>query len=146
MQIREKGKKILCIKTEYKPELKRTVGVTVASQNIGLSTVSDEVRRLLDKEDVDQLEKWLSDRTKNKSVESAVNSLSVADYLVRRMAESLSVDNAKSSLTPEKADALWDALGDLQKALKKAGFPKPKPVLKVRSQHDDKTGQLPLDK
>ena len=146
MQIREKGKKILCIKTEYKPELKRTVGVTVASQDIGLSTVSDEVRQKLDKEDVDQLEKWLSKRTENQSVESASVSLSVAHISVRRMVESLSVDNAKSSLTPEKADSLWDALGDLQKALKKAGFPKPKPVLKVHKNSDDKTGQLNLDK
>jgi len=144
MQIREKGKKILCIKTEYKPDLKRTVGVTVASQEIGLSTVSDEVRQLLTKEDVDQLEKWLSERTKNRSVASASNSLSVAHYSVRRITESLSVESAKNSLSAENADSLWHAIADLQKALKKAGFSKPKAEAKPTAQ-DDKTGQLKLD-
>lgn len=144
MQIREKGKKVLCIKTEYKPDLKRTVGVTVASQEIGLSTVSDEARRLLSKEDVDQLEKWLSDRTKNRSVASASNSLSIAHISVRRIAESLSVEGAKDSLSNENADSLWNAIADLQKALKKAGYAKPKAEAKPASQ-DDKTGQLKLD-
>lgn len=145
MQIREKGKKILCIRTEYKPDLKRTIGVTVASQNIGLSTVSDEVRQQLSKEEVDQLEKWLSSRTEKQSVDGASDSLSIAHISVRRIANSLSVDGAKSSLSSENADLLWIAMGDLQKALKKAGFPKPKPVPKEAVQ-DDKTGQLPLDK
>lgn len=144
MQIREKGKKVLCIKTEYKPDLKRTVGVTVASQEIGLSTVSNEVRQLLSKEDVDQLEKWLSDRTKNRSVVSASSSLSIAHISVRRIAESLSVEGAKDSLSNENADSLWNAIADLQKALKKAGYAKPKAEAKPAAQ-DDKTGQLKLD-
>jgi hypothetical protein len=144
MQIREKGKKILCIRTEYKPDLKRTIGVTVASQNIGLSTVSEEVRQQLTKEEVDQLEKWLSSRTESQSVDGAKSSLSVAHYSVRRIANSMTVDGAIDSLTTENADLLWIALGDLQKALKKAGFPKPKPASKEVAQ-DDTTGQLPLD-
>lgn len=143
MQIREKGKKLLFIRTEYKPELKRTIGVTVGSQDIGLSTVSDDARRLLTDTEVDQLEKWLSERTEKRSVEGATSSLSIAHISVRRITDSFTVDGAKDSLTTEKADLLWAALGDLQKALKKAGFPKPKraPVEKAQ---DDKTGQLPL--
>lgn len=145
MQIREKGKKLLFIRTEYKPELKRTVGVTFASQEIGLSTIDDEVRHQLTKEEVDQLEKWLSSRTEKQSVDNASSSLSIAHISVRRIADSLSVEGAKESLSTEKADLLWNALGDLQKALKKAGFPKPKPAPKEVAQ-DDKTGQLSLDK
>ena len=144
MQIREKGQKILCIKTEYKPDLKRTIGITVASQGIGLSTVSEEVRRVLSKEDVEQLEKWLSDRTKNQSVDKAKESLSSSCDEVRRIAKSLTVDGAKSELSTEKADSLWHAIADLQKALKKAGFSKPKAEAKPAAQ-DDKTGQLQLD-
>jgi hypothetical protein len=143
MQIREKGKKLLFIRTEYKPELKRTIGVTVGSQDIGLSTVSDDARRLLTETEVDQLEKWLSERTEKRSVDNASTSLSIAHYSVRRIADSLTVDGAKDSLTTENADLLWVALADLQKALKKAGFPKPKPA-QVEKAQDDKTGQLPL--
>ena len=69
MQIREKGKKILCIRTEYKPELKRTVGVTVASFDKWLSTAPESVCQQLTKEEVDQLSKWLSERTENQSVD-----------------------------------------------------------------------------
>lgn len=146
MQIREKGKKILCIKTEYKPELKRTVGVTVASQDKGLSTVSEEVRQRLSKEDVDQLEKWLSDRAKKQSVDSASTTLSIAHISVRRIAESLSVEGAKESLSTEEADKLWDSLDELQKALRKAGFKKPVRQTRKASTGDTKTGQLELDK
>jgi len=145
MQIREKGKKILCIRTEYKPDLKRTIGVTVASQEIGLSTVSEEVRQQLTKEEVDQLEKWLSNRTENRSVDSLKSALSIVDYTVCRATKALSVESLVSGLSTEDADKIWSSLADLQKALKKAGFPKPKPVPKEAAQ-DDKTGQLPLDK
>jgi hypothetical protein len=144
MQIREKGKKVLFLRTKYDKEAKRTFSHTVGSQDIGLSTVSEEVRQLLSNEEVDQLENWLSERTKKQSVDSASTSLSVAHISVRRIAESLSVDGAGNSLTTEKADLLWNALGDLQKALKKAGHPKPKAEPKAVVQ-DVKTGQLALD-
>lgn len=146
MQIREKGKKVLCIKTQYDAERKRTFGVTVASQDIGLSTVSAEVRQRLDQADVDELQDWLFKRSNKQTVDGAKASLSLAHYTVRRLSDSLSVDGAIEGLTPGNADLLWDALADLQKGLKKAGFPKPKPVLKVNSHQDDKTGQLPLVK
>lgn len=145
MQIREKGKKLLFIRTEYKPELKRTVGVTFASQEIGLSTIDDEVRHQLTKEEVDQLEKWLSNRAENRSVDSLKNALSIVDFTVCRATKALSVESLASGLSAEDADKIWSSLADLQKALKKAGFPKPKPVPKEAAQ-DDKTGQLPLDK
>lgn len=144
MQIREKGKKILCIRTKYDGDKKRTFGVTVASQDIGLSTVSEEVRQQITSEEVDQLEKWLSERTEKRSVAGATTSLSIAHILVCQMTDALSVESAKNSLSTEKANKLWIALGDLQKALKKAGFSKPKPA-PVEKALDDKTGQLPLD-
>ena len=145
MQIREKGKKLLFIRTEYKPELKRTVGITVASQEIGLSTVDEKVRQQLTKEEADQLEKWLSERTENQSVESLKSALSIVDFTVCRATKALSVESIVSGLSTEKADEIWSSLAGLQKALKKAGFPKPKPVPKEVAQ-DDKTGQLSLDK
>lgn len=146
MQIREKGKKVLCIRTEYKTELKRTIGVTVASQDKFLSTVSEEVRRLLTEQEVDQLEKWLSSRTENQSVDNYKLSLSTIEYSVRRAAKALSVDDAVSGLSTEEADKLWDSLGELQKALRKAGFKKPVRQTEKASAGDTKTGQLLLDK
>jgi len=62
MQFREKGLKVLCIRSRYVPEKKRTVGDTVASQHISLSTVTNEVRQQLSNEEVDELQAWLSNR------------------------------------------------------------------------------------
>ena len=146
MQIREKGKKVLCIRTEYKTELKRTIGVTVASQDKYLSTVSEEVCRLLTEQEVDQLKKWLSERTENQSVDSYKSSLSTIGYSVRSATKALTVDEAISGLSTEKANELWDSLAELQKALKKAGFKRPVRQTEKASAVDDKTGQLQLDK
>lgn len=62
MQFREKGRKLQCIRSEYLPERKRTVGRIVASQDKYLKTVSEEVCRQLKKEEVDSLKKYLSSR------------------------------------------------------------------------------------
>lgn len=144
MQIREKGKKILCIRTEYKPELKRTVGVTVASQDKYMSTVSEEVCRLLTKEEVDQLKNWLSERSENQSVEHLKLSLSTASYSVSRAAKALSVESLVSGLSTDEADKLWLSMGELSKALRKAGFKKPGQT-KNQSVQKAQDGQLTLD-
>jgi uncharacterized protein YwgA len=99
MQIREKGNKVLLIRTEYIPEKKRTVGKTIASQKRSLSTVSEEVASVLTAEEVEQLELWLSERTKSKSVESANNSLYCATYSIKRIG-----DAVKSEGTTELSD------------------------------------------
>lgn len=144
MQIREKGKKILCIRTEYRPEIKRTVGVTVASFDKYLSTAPEEVCQQLTKEEVDQLKNWLSDRAENQSVANLKLSLSTVSYSVGRAAKALSVESLASGLSTDEADKLWLAMGELSKALRKAGFKKPQQTEK-KSADDSKTGQLALD-
>lgn len=125
MQIREHGKQLLMIRTNYVPEKKRTVPVTVAKQDKWLSTISDKVRQQLEPEEVEQLENWLSNRTEKQSVDMLNTSLSAVDSIVRRAAESLSVDSISSGLSPEKADAIYAAIETLSKALRKAGHKKP---------------------
>lgn len=131
MQIREKGKKVLCIRTEYDPAKKRTFGKTVASQSLYMSTVSDEVCRLLSDEEVDQLKKWLSEREEKQSVDMLKTSLSTFKYTARRAADALAVDELKDGLSTEDADEIWAALEKMSKAMRKAGFKKPKPEPKA---------------
>lgn len=125
MQIKERGKKVVCIKTEYVPEKKRTYGRQVASQDSYLSTVSEEVRRQLKKEDVDQLQKWLDDRQEKDRVDSIKRGLSVVSSTQARAAKALN-----SGLTDEfdeqQASEIWESISQLQKALKKAGYPRPR--------------------
>lgn len=144
MQIREKGRKILCIRTEYRPEQKRTVGITVASMNSGLSTIPEDVCQQLTKEEVDQLEKWLSDRKQFKADDRLRMSLSTVKYAVGRTADALAVDSIAMYLSNSEADEIWAGIDRLTKALKKAGHPRPKQTKKAPVK-DEKTGVLALD-
>ena len=144
MQIREKGKKILCIRTEYRPEQKRTVGVTVASFSSGKSTVPEEVCQQLTKEEVDQLKNWLSERKESQTADRLKQSLLAAKFTVGRAADALAVDSIAPYLSNAEADVLWGEIERLTKALKKAGHPRPKQTEK-RSAKDEKTGELALD-
>lgn len=125
MQIKERGKKVVCIKTEYVPEKKRTYGRQVASQESWMSTVSDDVRRQLNKEDVDELQKWLDDRAKKEEVDSLRSCLSIAASVTAGAADALDA-GLGDDLDDEKAEAIWENLARLQKALKKAGHPRPR--------------------
>lgn len=143
MQIREKGKKILCIRTVYKTELKRSVGETVATQERWLDRVSDDVREKLTDEEVQQLEQWLKDRTEHRSADSLKSSLSLVSFSMGRAAEALADDGIAAELTPDQAEKIWRQMAVLQKALKKAGFKKPVKE-QAKPAGDTQTQQLPL--
>lgn len=138
MQIREKGKKILCIRTVYKSELKRSVGETVATQERWLDRVSDEVREALTDDELQQLEKWLKERTESRSADSLKSSLSLVAFSMKRAAEALGDGAIAAELTEEKAADIWQQIAVLQKALKKAGFKKP---AKDQAAHGDDSVQ-----
>lgn len=144
MQIREHGRQLLMIRTNYIPEKKRTVPVTVAKQDKWLSSVSDEVRQQLTKEEVEQLENWLSSRTEKQSVERLESSLSIVEGVVCRSAKALSVESLASGLSPEKAAAIYAGMDALAKALRKAGHKKPARQAKAAQSAMDER-QLPLD-
>lgn len=146
MQIREKGRKILCIRTEYVPEKKRTYGRTIASQESSLSTVSDEVRQQLTNDEVDHLEKWLLERAESKRIDSLLYHLRMITYDIDAVVEALEVDSLRDRLSKEQADKIWLAHERLSKSLRRHKFPKPKTPKKPRPkpENDDQPG-LPLD-
>lgn len=128
MQFREKGKKILCIRTEYRPEAKRTVGVTIASFDKYESVAPDEVRQKLRDDEASQLSDWLNERTKNRSVDGLKSSLSTVAFSASRASKALTVESIKNGLSTEDADEIWGAISELSRALRKAGFKKPTPT------------------
>lgn len=139
MQIRERGKKVVCIKTEYVPEKKRTYGKTVASQPKYMSTVSDEVCQQLTKEEVDELQKWLDDRQKERNVDSIKADLSIIRSVSNGAAEAL--ERELGELTDDQAAEIWAGIARLQKALKKAGHPRPQRQPK-KPAADNRQGKL----
>lgn len=124
MQIRERGQKVICIKTEYVPEKKRTYGRQVASQDKYMSTVSEDVRQQLSKEEVDEFQNWLDDRQKKRSVDSHKFNLLMLSDRLGSAAEALERD--LSELSGDDAALVWAGIVRLQKALKKSGHPRPR--------------------
>lgn len=143
MQIREKGRKVLCIRTEYVPEKKRTYGRTVASQEKYLSTVTNEVRQQLTNEEVDQLEEWLKDRASRQAADRQASSLSLIAGWMDQAAAALDNDSLVSGLSDEQADEIWHAHERLSKALRRGGYRKPKSAPKPARRTDDQPA-LPL--
>lgn len=126
MQFRERGNKVLMIRTEYRPEKKRTYGVTVASQDKHLSTISEDVRQLLTSSEVDELEQWLADRAAKQSVDNAKASLSTAALFISDAAAAMSVEQARQTMTAERAAGIYAAVDELTKQLRRAGFSRSK--------------------
>ena len=126
MQIREQGKKIQLIRTHYVKEKKRTEGKVFDSFDKYLSAIPEDIRRQLNNEEVEQLESYLSKRAEKLSVESSKYYLSATSENIRRAVNALSVDEVAATLTLEKAAAIYAAMDELRKALKKAGYAKQK--------------------
>jgi hypothetical protein len=144
MQIREQGRQLQCIRTEYVPEKKRTFGRVVAKQDRYLSTVADEVRQQLTNEEVDELENYLSKRKEKESVDRLTDSLSHVGYSICRATEALSVDSIASGLSSADAVAIYEGMAALAKALNKAGHKRPARA-KKQPAACTQTASLPLD-
>lgn len=143
MQIREKSTKVLCIRTEYLPEKKRTHGRTIASQDAYLSTVTDEVREKLTGEEVEELEAWLNKRTERWSADSRKMYLFGVDRWMAAAADALDDESARENLSSDQADKMWQAHERLSKALRRHGYRKPKRAPAKKRRRDDQPG-LPL--
>lgn len=125
MQIRERGKQILCIRTEYVADKKRTYGRTVARQDKGLSTVSEEVRAVLDAEEVEQLQAWLDERRQQRKRDYHHATFIMLPQALKDASAALDDDSVRDGLSTDQIDDLWRAHEQLSKALKKHGFKKP---------------------
>lgn len=126
MQIRDKGKSILLIRTEYSKEKKRTFGKTVASFPRFHNQIPAEVREKLTPEEIEELESWLKKRTEKQSVDSMRTSLYLAPHTLAAMVQALENEEGRANLTPQDAVKIWGHIEALTKALTKAGFKRPK--------------------
>lgn len=142
MQIREKGRQVLCIKTTYSKKDKRTFGSVIAKQEIGLSTASEEVCQLLSKEEVDELNLWLSKRDEKRSVEDLEGSLSILSIVLTKSARALD-DSAQ--LDDQEVSAIIDGLDRLKKSLRKRGIKLTRQTEKKSAVKKGDDSQLKLD-
>jgi hypothetical protein len=125
MQFRDKGKSVLCIRTEYDKEKKRTFGKTVARQDSSLSIITNEVEREITKEEFQQFKAWLDDRKQEKLMSRLDSSLSIVGMVMSQAARRIRMqddeDRFSAELDDKQVDEIFEGLEDLKKALRYRG-------------------------
>lgn len=139
MQFRIQGQKIQCIRSTYDSEIKRSRQKVVASfdkwtdkmPSVGLDDFTDEER--------EELAAWLSQRAEEQTAASKVTALLIAESSIARVSAAVASEHALEVLDEALAARVWTEIIELQKALRKAGYPRPKvvkPALKAIGQGD----------
>ncbi|THT98394.1 hypothetical protein E9531_14360 [Lampropedia puyangensis] len=122
MQIREQGRKIQFIRSEYQPELKRSTSKVITSCAKYATALSEEELELLTPEERAQAKAYFEKRQQD-------NANWRRNYSVQSLHEALQQTIAHlkegNQLDAAYADSLWQAMAVLQKGLKKAGHVKP---------------------
>ncbi len=125
MQFRIQARRVQCIRATYDPTIKRARQVVVASFNRWSDRIpTGEVAELTDQERA-ELAAWWSEQQADQA--ARFRALNLAG-LARRLGEL--VDDveqaADGELSADQAAAAWAQVARLQKALKRAGHPRPK--------------------
>jgi hypothetical protein len=125
MFFEERSTKILCRRVTYVAGGNNKTE-TVISFNKYARPIPDEVRDVLEEEELQKLQAWLDERDqKTDGIRDKLALDGLADSL-RRSTKALEVPALVAKLTPEKVAALWAELDEMRRALRKAGHPKPK--------------------
>lgn len=163
MMFREKGKRIVCLRSEYSKETQRSYAVQVASFESWKSAMPNDVRELLTDDEFEQYEVWRADHEEQKHVDSLVTNLRLAHFSFSRTVDSLANEkavkavykNEKNDKDPLNGTALFDqawadkiftGIADVRKALKKAGFkPSKSSPKEPRNEAVDSISSIPVD-
>lgn len=124
MQFREQGKKIQCIRSTYDPANKRSYQKVVATFDRWESKLSLDDLGVLTEAERREFAAWFyvreaekAERLTHEQVKGAVSNLAhLKDAIMTKGA----------GMADDEAGAIWSALADVAKALRKVGHPKPK--------------------
>ncbi len=123
MHVRQQGSVLVLIRTTYDPIRKRGVQTTLA--RIPADTRPDgvpaEVLSQLTSDEVGQLRDYLAARADSMRHAHHKANLQTVHITLRDAVAALN-----AGLQPTDPAAVWATLGELQKALKKSGHPKPR--------------------
>lgn len=122
MHVRQQGSVLVLIRTTYDAIRKRGVQSTVARipAHTRPDGVPTEVLSQLNPEESAQLRDYLAARADGERQEQLKSNLRAVQLVMRNAVEAL-----EAGLQPKDAGEVWEAMTALQKALKKAGHPKP---------------------
>lgn len=130
MQIREQGRKIQCIRTIYDKGIGRGRQVVVATlSRWSTATPPEDVLAKLNDFEQKQLTDFLAKRREESEASTSRYTATSADSWLATLAKAIKDGQA---LRSEQADAIWQGMGEVAKAMRKAGYAKPKAVRKAK--------------
>lgn len=131
MQFRIQARRVQCIRATYDPAIQRSRQVVVASFNRWSDSIpTDEVAALTDQERAELAAWWSAHRAAQDAQFRRVNLIQLGLRLADLADD---VENAADGeLSAVTAETAWEQLARLQKALKRAGFPRPVKAAKPR--------------
>jgi len=122
MQFREKGRKVLCLRSIYDKEKKRSFTKTIASQDIQLDVITDETESRLREDEKINFNAWLIERTKKRAIELAKHNIELACTRLDEITNAI-----KSGLTlisEQEGQEILKAIDRLKSGLREAGIRK----------------------
>lgn len=133
MQIREKGKRVLCIRTVYDTDKRRGISQQLLSfpyYTDSITEITDEKERAqlaeLRPEEREELIAWLAKRAEEKALRLNIYRVKGIASLLNDAIQSLKDPEAVAALDEAQANEAWLKIRELQQALKAAGFKRPK--------------------
>ena len=126
MQIREKGMRLVLIRTKYDSTVKRGVSKQIGSLSKFETVIPDDVRPNLEADEIEQLEQFLAESAAARSARNQASTVKTGQYSLGQLVSALGDPEAVKELDQARADAIWEQISALQKALKKAGFKRPR--------------------
>lgn len=131
MQFRIQGQRIQCIRSVYDTETKRCKQHLIVSFPKWSDKIPADDLTDLTSEEHEELKAWWANReAENKASSSRVYvRSSVSD--MARIVRSISTEDGAGQLTEDLSSNLWEQITELQKALRKAGYPRPRATKKT---------------
>lgn len=122
MQIREQGRKIQFIRSEYQPELKRSSSkVVLTCSRYANALLAEEMQKLTVQEQ-EQVAAYFEKKRQDSA--NWRRNYSV-QFLQEAIEQTVAHLQSGQSIEIAYADALWLSMATLEKALKKSGYAKP---------------------
>lgn len=127
MRIKEKGSKLQLLRVSYSTERGRSVENMVGSIDKHAQSIPEELRKLLQADEIEQLEAFILARLEHDQLESKKRTLDYGAALLAGFRKTLEDPQLQGYLSAEKAAKMWAELDATRTAMRKAGYAKPKP-------------------
>jgi hypothetical protein len=143
MQFKEVGGKIQVIAYRgYDKEKKRAVTKMLGSLAKYTFSPSDGLMESLTEEEKTELQSYIEKERQSSSERSRQYAVKMIDSHINNASDSLAVESVK--IDDRQAELIWSAMAELQKALRKRGFKKPKSDSQTDEVPDSRQSKLPV--